>query len=139
MGENPAGKSYIFNCIASQSNIAAELKYFLSFESKLGCNDQESIQSSTTTDLGYQGKLTNSQLDTTNKSQEVSPFPADDHKAHINRRAQRYSKHKTEKHKRFTKEVPPWNVQYFFLLECLTGFMVPTSPLIQMWIKTHRY
>ena len=48
----------------------------------------------------------------TSKSQEVSPFPAGDHKAHINRRAQRHSKHKTEqKHKRSTKEVPPWNGQ----------------------------
>ena len=43
------------------------------------------------------GKVTNSQLDTTNESQEVSPFPTGDHKAHINRRAQRHSKHKTEK------------------------------------------
>ena len=43
------------------------------------------------------GKVTNSQLDTTNESQEASPFPAGDHKAHINRRAQRHSKHKTEK------------------------------------------
>ena len=43
------------------------------------------------------GKVTNSQLDTTNDSQEVSPFPAGDHKAHINRRAQRHSKHNTEK------------------------------------------
>ena len=52
-------------------------------------------------------KVTNSQLDTTNESQEVSPFPAGDHKAHINRHAQRHSKHKTEqKHKRSTKEVP---------------------------------
>ena len=42
------------------------------------------------------GKVTNSQLDTTNESKEVSPFPAGDHKAHINRRAQRHSKHKTE-------------------------------------------
>ena len=55
------------------------------------------------------GKVTNSQLDTTNESQEVSPFPAGDHKAHINRRTQRHSKHKTEqKHKRSTKEVPPF-------------------------------
>ena len=38
------------------------------------------------------GKVTNSQLDTTNESQEVSPFPACYHKAHINRRAQRHSK-----------------------------------------------
>ena len=31
------------------------------------------------------GKVTNSQLDTTNEVQEASPFPAGDHKAHINR------------------------------------------------------
>ena len=55
------------------------------------------------------GKVTNSQLDTTNESQEVNPFPAVDLKAHINRRAQRHSKHKTkQKHKRSTKEAPPW-------------------------------
>ena len=57
------------------------------------------------------GTVTNSQLDTTNESQEVSPFPAGDHKAQINRRTQRHSKQKTEKHKRSTKEVPPWNCQ----------------------------
>ena len=34
---------------------------------------------------GESDKLTE---DTTNESQEVSPFPAGDHKAHINRRAQ---------------------------------------------------
>ena len=43
------------------------------------------------------GKVTNSQLDTSKERQEVSPFPAGDHKAHINRRTQRQSKHKTEK------------------------------------------
>ena len=43
------------------------------------------------------GKVTNSHLDTTNESQEVSSYPAGDHKAHTNRRAQRHSKHKTEK------------------------------------------
>ena len=42
------------------------------------------------------GKGTYSQLDTTNECQEVSHFPTGDHKAHINRRAQRRSKHKTE-------------------------------------------
>ena len=43
------------------------------------------------------GKVTNSQqTDTTNESQEISPFPAGEHKAHINRCAQRHSKHKTE-------------------------------------------
>ena len=43
------------------------------------------------------GKMTNSQLDTTYESQEVSPFPAGDPKAHINRRAQSLKKQKTEK------------------------------------------
>ena len=54
------------------------------------------------------GKVTNSQLYTTNESQEVSSFPACDHKAQINRRTQRHNKHKTEKK---TTEVPPWNGQ----------------------------
>ena len=31
------------------------------------------------------GKVINSPLDTTNESQEVSPFPAGDHKAHMSR------------------------------------------------------
>ena len=58
------------------------------------------------------GKVTNLTVDTTNESQEVSPFPAGDHKAHINRHAQRHSKQKTEqKHKRAIKDVPPWNGQ----------------------------
>ena len=42
------------------------------------------------------GKVTNSQLDITNESQEVSPFPSGDHKATINRRAQKQNKHTTE-------------------------------------------
>ena len=43
------------------------------------------------------GKVTNSQLDVTNESQEVGSFPASDHKAHINRRVQKHSKHMNEK------------------------------------------
>ena len=43
------------------------------------------------------GKVTNSQLDITNESHEVSSFQAGAHKAHINRRTQRHSKRKTEK------------------------------------------
>ena len=43
------------------------------------------------------GGVTNLQLDTTNESQEVSPFPAGDHKDYINRCIQMHSKHKTEK------------------------------------------
>ena len=42
------------------------------------------------------GKVTNSKQDITNESQEVSPFPAGAHKATINRRALKHSKHKTK-------------------------------------------
>ena len=69
------------------------------------------------------GKVTNLTVSITNESQENSPFPAGDHKAHINRRTRRYSKHKTEqKHNRSTKEVPPWNGQYNISLEGLNRF-----------------
>ena len=56
-------------------------------------------------------KVTKSQLDTAHESQEVSHFLAGNHRAHINGRKQMHSKHKTEKHKKSTKEVPPWNGQ----------------------------
>ena len=55
------------------------------------------------------GKVTNSQLDTTDESQEVSPFPAGDHKAHINRQIKGIANTRQKKHKRSTKEVPLWN------------------------------
>ena len=44
------------------------------------------------------GNVTTSQLDFTNESQEVSPFPAGDHKASLNRHTQKHNKNnnKTE-------------------------------------------
>ena len=42
------------------------------------------------------GKVTISQLDIKNESQEVSSFPAGNHKTSINRRARKYNKSKTE-------------------------------------------
>ena len=69
-------------------------------------------------------KLTNPQLDTTNEIQEVSPFPAGDHKAHINSRAQKaqqtQGRKKTQKiHKRST--TLERSVEYF------TGGLKPVS------------
>ena len=49
--------------------------------------------------LNQYTKETNSQYGTTNESQEVSPSPAGDHKAHRNRRVQMHRKHKTDKKK----------------------------------------
>ena len=42
------------------------------------------------------GKVTTSQLDITNESQDVSPLPAGDHKALINGHARKHNKNKTE-------------------------------------------
>ena len=57
------------------------------YESNKGGKDQEWIQSSTTPDPGYQnGNVTITQFNITNESQEVSPFPAGDHKAAMIRR-----------------------------------------------------
>ena len=78
--------------------------------SKQGCNDQVSIQSSTASDPGYQWESDKLTVRHHKREPRGQPFPAGDHKAHINRRAQRHSKDKTEqKHKRSTKEVPSWN------------------------------
>ena len=57
---------------------------------------QESIQSSTTSDPGYQWEIGNFTIDITNKSQEVNFFPAGYHKASINRQARAHNKNKTE-------------------------------------------
>ena len=50
------------------------------------------------------GKVINSKLDTTNDGQEVRPFPAGDHKAHINRRAQRHSKQTEQRQNKNLKD-----------------------------------
>ena len=47
--------------------------------------------------LDTNGNVTDLQLDNTNESQEVSLFPAGDHKAQINRHAKRHNKYKTGK------------------------------------------
>ena len=49
-------------------------------------------------------------LDATNESQEVSPFPAGDHKAKAHKGIAN-TRHKKQQHKISTKEVPPWNGQ----------------------------
>ena len=56
------------------------------------------------------GKVTNSQLDTTNESQEVSPFQAGDHKAYTDRHAPDIANTRQNKNKRSTKER---SVKYF--------------------------
>ena len=66
-------------------------------EREKGGKDQESIQSSPQLTQDTNWKVTPSQLDITNNSQEVSPFQAGDHKASINRRSRKHNKNETEK------------------------------------------
>ena len=66
-------------------------------ESKKEGKDQESIQSSPHLTQNTNWKVTTSQLDITNESQEVSPFQAGDHMASINRRTWKHNNIKTEK------------------------------------------
>ena len=66
-------------------------------ESKKEGKDKESIQSSPHLTQDTNWKVTPSQLDIKNESQEVSPFQTGDHKAPINRRARKHNKNKTGK------------------------------------------
>ena len=83
------------------------------------------------------GKVATSQLDITNKRQEVSPFKSGDHKASINRRARKHIKNKTEitdprKNNRIG------TVSKNILLEGFNRLhATPTSPLVPMLFKTH--
>ena len=81
------------------------------------------------------GKVTTSKLDITNEGQVVSPFPAGDHKASINRRARKHNNNINDPQKKHHLEMVSKNI----LLEGLHRFHgMPTSPLVQMWINTHR-
>ena len=82
------------------------------------------------------GKVTNSQLDTTNKSQFRSALS----QQVTTRHAQRHCKHKAEKDiKDPQKKYHLATFSKIFYWRPYTAFMAPTSPLIQMRIKTHRY
>ena len=60
--------------------------YYCFYQSKKGGKDQESIKSRTTPDPGYHIESDKTQLNIKKTSQDVSPFPAGDHKAAMNRR-----------------------------------------------------
>ena len=84
-------------------------------------------------------KVTTSQLDITNESQEVSPLPAGDHKASTNIRACSIIKQDRNNINYPQKKHCLGTVSKDSLLEGLNRFNgAPTSPLVQMWIKTHR-
>ena len=64
------------------------------------------------------GKVTTSPIDITNESQEVSLFPAGDHKTSINRRARKHNKTRQKYHKWSTKEAPE-DFKCVFVIYCV--------------------
>ena len=81
------------------------------------------------------GKVTTSQLDITNESQEVSPFPAGDHTDVHESTLKQNRNSINDPQKKHCLGTVSKNI----LLEGLNWFNgAPTSPLVQMWIKTHR-
>ena len=86
------------------------------------------------------GKVTTSQLDITNQSQEVSPFPSADHKTSINRRPRKQNK-KLDRNNINDPQMKHriGTASNYILQEGLNRFHgAPNSPLVQMWIKTRR-
>ena len=111
-------------------------------KSKLGCKDQESIQSSTTPDPGYQWESDKLTADTTNESQEASHPPppqqattkhtqTDAHKDTANTRQNKNKKDPQKKHR-------PGTASKIFHWRAQTGPTAPTSPPTQTRINIDR-
>ena len=84
------------------------------------------------------GKVTTSQLDIKNEREEVSPLPAGDNNASINRRT-RKQKQDGKNINDAQKKHRLGTVTKRILLEGLNRLhRASTSPLVQMRIKTHR-
>ena len=73
-------------------------------------------------------------------TQDTNGKVTGDHKAHINRRAQNIANTRQNKNiKDPQKKYRLGTVSKIFYWRASTGLTAPTSPLIQMWIQTHRY
>ena len=102
--------------------------------------DQESINQAPHLTQDTNGKVTTSQLDITNESQEVSPFTG----AVTTRHQQTDLHESTTKQDRNNINDPQkkhrlGTVSKNILLEGLNQYNgAATSPLVQTWIKTHR-
>ena len=84
-------------------------------------------------------KVTTSHLDISNENQEVSPFQSNDHTTSINRRSRKHSKKDRNNINDLQKKHHLGTVSKNILVEALNQFHgAPTSPLVQMWIKTLR-
>ena len=84
------------------------------------------------------GKVTTSQLDIKKESQDVSPFPAGDHKASTDM-YESITKQDRNKINDPQKKHCLGTVNKNILLEGLNRFTgAPTSTFFQMWIKTDR-
>ena len=88
------------------------------------------------------GKVRTSQIHITNESQEASPFPAGDHKATRQQQTDVYESISKQDRNNINdpqKKHRLETVSKTILLEGLSRFNgAPTSPLVKVWIKTHR-
>ena len=88
------------------------------------------------------GKVTNSQLATTNESQEASPPPPPSRRPQRTYKQTRTEAQQTQDRKNTKdpqKKYRFGRVSKIFYWRAQTSFTALTSPLTQMWIKTHRY
>ena len=101
--------------------------------------DQESIQSSTTPDQGYQWENDNVTIRHHKREPRGQPLPAGDHKASTNSVHESITKQDRNNINDPQKKHRLGTVSKNILLEGSNQFNgAPTSPLDQMCIKTHR-
>ena len=77
-------------------HLRALIGLFRSFKVRKRANARNQYNQVTHLTKDTNEKVTNSQLDITNESREISPFPVCEHKPSINRRTIKHNKHKTD-------------------------------------------
>ena len=77
--------------------------------------------------------MTTSHLVITNESQEISPFPAGDHKASINRRARKHNKNETELAKMIHKRSTALERSVFFFTGGLKFRFTTAESRAKIW------
>ena len=81
--------------------------------------------------------MTKTQFNITNESQDVSPLPAGDHRAAMNRRESMTNTRHNNKND-LQKKYRLGTVSKNILLESINQFHCANLVLVNMWIKTHR-
>ena len=108
---------------------------------KKGCKNQESIQLSTIPYPGYQWGSDKLTIRRHKREPSGQPFPSRWPQSTY-KQTRTMTKANTRQNKNTKdpqKKYRLGTVSNIFYWSALTGLTAPTSPLIQMWIKTHTY